>query len=73
MNQTTVRLAKKTLTYIVIVGLAMVSALNYQLFIFPNRFAPAGLNGLCTMIQYVTGITVSSLNLLINLPLAFLV
>ena len=73
MNQSTVRRAKKVLTYIVIVGLAMVSALNYQLFIFPNRFAPAGLNGLCTMIQYVTGVTVSSLNLLINLPLAYLV
>lgn len=73
MNPKTVRLAKKTLTYIVIVGLAMVSAMNYQLFIFPNKFAPSGINGLCTMVQYVTGITVSSLNLLINLPLAFLV
>lgn len=73
MNQQAVRRAKKVLTYFVIVGLAMVSALNYQMFIFPNRFAPAGLNGLCTMVQYVTGITVSSLNLLINLPLAFLV
>ena len=30
MNQNTVRRAKKVLTYIVIVGLAMVSALNYQ-------------------------------------------
>lgn len=73
MNQDTVRLSKKVLTYVVIVVLAMVSALNYQLFIFPNRFAPAGLNGLCTMVQYLTGITVSSLNLLINLPLAYLV
>ena len=73
MNKETIKLAKKVLTYFVIVGLALVSAMNYQLFIFPNRFAPAGLNGLCTMVQYVTGITVSSLNLLINLPLAMLV
>jgi uncharacterized membrane-anchored protein YitT (DUF2179 family) len=64
---------KKVLTYIVIVGLAVVSAVNYQLFIFPNRFAPAGLNGLCTMIQYVFGISVSSMNLMINIPLAMLV
>lgn len=62
---------KKILTYTVIMGLAWVSAVNYQLFIFPNRFAPAGLNGICTMVQYVFGIRVSSLNLIINLPLAF--
>ena len=64
---------KKVLTYVVIVGLAVVSAVNYQLFIFPNRFAPAGLNGLCTMVQYVFGISVSSMNLMINIPLAMLV
>lgn len=64
---------KKTLTYLMIVGLALVCAVNYQMFIFPNKFAPAGLNGLCTIVQYVFGISVSSLNLLINLPLSFLV
>ena len=62
---------KKILTYAVIMGLAFVSAVNYQLFIFPNKFAPAGLNGICTMVQYVFGISVSSLNLIINIPLAF--
>ena len=64
---------KKVLTYAVIMALACGSALNYQLFIFPNKFAPSGLNGLCTMVQYVFGISVSSMNLIINLPLAFLV
>ena len=64
---------KKILTYGVIIGLALVSAVNYQLFIFPNKFAPSGINGLCTMIQYVFGVSVSSLNLIINLPLSFLV
>lgn len=64
---------KKILTYAVIVALACCSALTYQLFIFPNKFAPSGLNGLCTMVQYVFGISVSSMNLLINLPLALLV
>jgi uncharacterized membrane-anchored protein YitT (DUF2179 family) len=51
----------------------VLSALNYEIFIFPNRFAPAGLNGLCTMVQYVFGISVSSMNLMINIPLAMLV
>ena len=61
---------RKALTYLVIVFVALVSALNYQLFVFPNQFAPAGLNGICTMVQYVTGISVGYLSLLINLPLA---
>ncbi len=67
------RLAKKTLTYLIIAGLAMVCALTYQLFVFPNRFAPAGLNGICTMIQYVSGISVGYLSLIVNIPLAILV
>ena len=61
---------KKLVTYLVIVLVALICAVNYQLFIFPNRFAPAGLNGICTMIQYVSGISVGFMNLLINLPLA---
>ena len=36
--------------------LAAASAVNYAVFIFPNQFAPAGLDGLCTMFQDITGI-----------------
>lgn len=64
---------KKVVTYLVIVLIALVCALNYELFIFPNRFAPAGLNGICTMIQHVFGISVGYMSLLINIPLALLV
>lgn len=64
---------RKILTYLVIVLIAMTSALNYQLFVFPNQFAPSGLNGICTMIQYVSGISLGYLSLLINIPLALLV
>ena len=35
------RLAKKGITYLFIVSLALLNALSYQLFIFSNRFAPA--------------------------------
>ncbi len=62
--------AKKALTYGVIVAIAVVCAFNYQIFIFPNKFAPSGLNGICTMIQYVTGINIGYLSMLINVPLA---
>ena len=49
---------RKGVTYLFIVAAAFVCALNYILFIFPNKFAPAGLNGICTMIQLVWGINV---------------
>ena len=64
---------KKGLTYLVIICIACICALNYTLFVFPNQFAPSGLNGICTMIQYTTGIRVGYLSLLINIPLAVLV
>ena len=60
-------------TYLVIAAVAMLAALNYELFVFPNAFAPSGLNGICTMIQYVSGISVGYLSLLINIPLALIV
>ncbi len=62
--------SKKALTYAVIMGIAVICALNYQLFVFPNKFAPSGLNGICTMIQYITGVNIGYLSLLINVPLA---
>lgn len=62
--------AKKVWTYLVIALVALVAAVNYELFVFPNQFAPAGLNGICTMIQYIWGINVGYLSLIINVPLA---
>ena len=61
---------KKAWTYLVIVCLALGASVNYELFVFPNQFAPSGLNGICTMIQHLSGISVGYLSLLINLPLA---
>lgn len=61
---------RKVWTYLVIAFMAMVAAVNYELFVFPNQFAPSGLNGICTMIQYISGISVGYLSLLINVPLA---
>ena len=61
---------KKLWTYAAIALVALVSAVNYELFVFPNQFAPSGVNGICTMIQHITGISVGYLSLLINIPLA---
>lgn len=63
---------KKIWTYLVIVGVGLIGAMNYELFVFPNQFAPSGVNGICTIIQHVFGVSVGSLSLLINIPLAAL-
>ena len=63
-------MVKKTLTYLMIILMAFICAMNYQLFVFPNSFAPAGLNGICTMIQHLFDFSIGYLNLLINIPLA---
>ncbi len=64
------RTAKKVWTYLVIAALALLASVNYELFVFPNQFAPSGLNGICTMIQHISGVSVGYLSLLINVPLA---
>lgn len=66
-------MAKKVVSYLVIVLLGLVLALNYQLFVFPNNFAPAGLNGIFTMIQYLFGFKLSNASIILNLPLFFVV
>ena len=52
--------------------LAVFLAFNYQLFIVKNNFAPAGLNGIATMVQYKTGFSIGYMSLLINVPLCVL-
>ena len=59
-------------TYLCIIFTAILLAFNYQLFIVKNNFAPAGINGIATMIQYKTGFSLGYMTLLINLPLCIL-
>ena len=53
-------------------GLALVMAASYALFVFPNAFAPAGINGLATIVQYLFHVSVGYMSLLINIPLILL-
>ncbi len=57
------------LEYGFIVLTAILSTLAYLLFIVNNRFAPAGVGGILTMIQYKTGINLGAMTLLVNIPL----
>lgn len=56
-------------TYIFTALVAVLLAFNYQLFVVENNFAPAGLNGIATMVQYKTGFSIGYMSLLINVPL----
>ena len=55
--------------YSVIVVMAFLLAVNYYIFIIENHFAPAGINGIATMVQYKTGFSISYMSLIINIPL----
>lgn len=57
----------KSLFLIPLFALSM--ALSYALFIFPNKFAPSGVGGIATMVQYLLKFNAGYLNLLINLPI----
>ena len=59
-----------TLDYLVLAFVAVLMALNYQIFILQNAFAPSGLNGLATMIQYLFHFSVGYFSLILNIPLA---
>ena len=60
------------LKYVFIVLLGCLLALNYTLFIVPNGFAPAGINGIAVMIQYKLNFSVGFMSLIINVPLCIL-
>ena len=59
-------------SYLTVAVLACLMGVSYELFVFPNAFAPAGINGLATMLQYLLHVNIGYLSLLINLPLILL-
>lgn len=66
---------RKTKIYIfdclMMAALAFLFALMYELFVAPNHFAPSGVNGIATMIEYVTdgAFSVGYFSLIVNIPL----
>ena len=60
--------------YAIIAAMAVLMALNYDLFVVRNKFAPSGLNGVATMIDYLTGgkLNLAYMSLVINVPLCVL-
>lgn len=65
-------LAARLKSWGVIVAGAILMALSYELFVFPNSFAPAGINGLATMVQYLFHLNIGFFSLIVNIPLLIL-
>ena len=64
---------KLVVEYVIIIGLACCMALVYEVLIFPNSFAPAGINGLATIIQHLFDFSVGYMSIIINIPLIIIV
>ncbi len=52
--------------------LAVLFAFNYELFVVKNNFAPAGFNGIGTMLEYKLGFEIGYFTILVNAPLCLL-
>ncbi len=63
---------KKLIEYSIIAILAVFMAITYEIFIFENSFAPAGINGIATMVQYLFDFSVGYMSLIINIPLVII-
>lgn len=61
--------SKRVIDYLVIFFAALLLGLSYHLFIYPNDFAPSGIPGFATMLQYLFDFKVSYMTVIINIPL----
>lgn len=57
----------------VIIFSAALLALSYHIFIYPNEFAPAGLPGFATILQYLFDFKVGYMTIICNIPLVIAV
>ncbi|MDT3389751.1 MAG: YitT family protein [bacterium] len=60
---------RHALDYLIICVIAVLGAFNYQIFVFPNDFAPSGINGILTIIRHLFGIDFGMMYLVLNVPL----
>ena len=64
-----VRLREHWLSAAITVMTAFLVGLGMHVFIYPNNFAPSGVDGLAAMLQKLTGLNAGIFTLAINLPL----
>ncbi len=57
------------LQYVAIILYAIAYSLVCEMFVFPNQFAPAGIMGVSTLIQYLLHFNIGYMSLIINIPM----
>lgn len=63
------KISRKVFEPIIVAALAAMSSAMYTTIVFPNSFAPSGLDGICTMIQDTFDVSMGYLSFLVNIPL----
>ena len=58
--------------YVLIALLAIVQAFVFTIFIIPSNFAPSGVSGIATMIQYLFHVDIGYVSLIFNIPMLFI-
>ena len=69
MNRLRKLIGSAPFQYAALVVTAILSALAFEIFVYPNDFAPAGINGFATLIQSAFHFSVGYVSLLINVPM----
>ena len=69
MNRYKKILNARSFQYLAIAVFAVAYAMVCEIFVFPNHFAPSGVNGIATMVQYLFDFQVGYLSLIINIPM----
>ena len=66
------RVKKELICIIYLIISSVISALGLHIFVYPYNFAPSGVDGISTMLQYLTDFKVNAgvFNFAINLPLS---
>lgn len=62
-------LRRRIADYLVVIAVAVILSFSYYIFVFPNQFAPTGLPGFFTLLQYLFDLNVGYLTFLLNVPL----
>ncbi|MBQ9132555.1 MAG: YitT family protein [Clostridia bacterium] len=55
--------------YVALMVVAVAASFAFEIFVYPNAFAPSGINGFATLVQYVFQVSVGYISLLINVPM----
>ncbi len=63
---------KESINILLLLFASACGAFGMHIFVYPANFAPAGVDGIATMLQYLTGFNAGVYSLVLNLPLLIL-